>query len=135
MSDFCAVCIGETEHLAACPEKTGIYWPVKEDYRHGMRCAECSTIICSAQSDLAAAYVVRPDSMIGEMPVGLVVCAKCGLGHDLVIDGAGFGGHTRWTCRTCGTQIVRQPYMNEFQWNERLAAFQALHLLRPQVDP
>ena len=51
--------------------------------------------------------------------------------HDVYEDGAGCGGHYRLTCRSCpespGTSQVRQPYMNEGQWQEALRQFRVVH--------
>lgn len=51
---------------------------------------------------------------------------------DVRIDRAGVG-HLRLTCYSCGTTslhditCLRQPYMNDEQWGEKLEAFKAAH--------
>jgi transposase-like protein len=36
-------------------------------------------------------------------------------------------GHLRFTCHDCNQQIVKQPYMNNKQWNKKIKEFYKQH--------
>ena len=52
--------------------------------------------------------------------------------HNVFVDRAGFGGHTRYTCQDCSpggvsATCLRHPYMNTAQWEAALAEFKQAH--------
>lgn len=48
--------------------------------------------------------------------------------HDVARDFAGMAGYERLTCRTCGdATLVRQPYMTDAVWTEKVSAFLSWH--------
>jgi hypothetical protein len=48
--------------------------------------------------------------------------------HNVELDFAGFGGHSRYTCYTCsGATLLRQPFMSPAQWAQARALYFELH--------
>ena len=55
--------------------------------------------------------------------------------HHVVADRAGWGEHKRLTCFTLGCHgatIVRQPYMTNAQWAQKVKVFTRIH---PHTKP
>lgn len=52
--------------------------------------------------------------------------------HEVYVDRAGWGGHLRYTCHDCSpggvsATCLRQPYMTDAEWEEKLTAFKKEH--------
>ncbi len=47
--------------------------------------------------------------------------------HDTKLDGAGFNNRTRLTCYTCNQTCLKQPYITQEIWTEKVNKFVTAH--------
>lgn len=47
--------------------------------------------------------------------------------HKVELDVAGWGGYSRFTCHTCQATLVKQPWMNENIWQQKVQDFLTKH--------